>query len=222
MSSSSTPAPEQSTLALVVAGLATLVIGGSTSKKRGYRAASVLIVLLAFPLYAQAVPAPIVFDFEDGLQGWEVHASARRVQTQILGGEWAILGDPSGLQGRLSVVLLHGISAEMDFTNVAAISWTQLYTGEGQRPTFITINFIFSSGNFFTQPGSTDNPGTARFKVPRDQFPLAELEKVSLSWGFGSVGFIDNITFHPVPEPGTLTLLAGSLVALVIARRRIV
>ncbi len=34
--------------------------------------------------------------------------------------------------------------------------------------------------------------------------------------------FIDNITFHPVPEPGTLGLLAVSLGALVIYRRRIV
>ncbi len=167
----------------------------------------------------QAAPAPIVFDFEDGLQGWELGGSAQRVQTQLLGGEWAILGDSSGLQGRLSVVLLHGISAEIDFTNVAAISWTQLYTGEGQRPTFITINFIFSSGNFFTQPGSTDNPGTARFKVPRDQFPLAELEAVSIAWAFGSVGFIDNITFHPVPEPSTFGLLAVVFSALLVARR---
>ena len=36
-----------------------------------------------------------------------------------------------------------------------------------------------------------------------------------------SAAFIDNITFHPVPEPGTLGLLAVSLVALAIARRRI-
>ncbi len=185
-------------------------------------AISALIVLLGLALPVQAAPAPIVFDFEDGLQGWEVHASARRVQTQLLGGEWAIFGDPSGLQGRYSVVLLHGISAEMDFTNVAAISWTQLYTGEGERPAFIGINFIFSSGNFVAWPGSTDNPGTARFKVPRDQFPLAELEAVYISWDFGSVGFIDNITFHPVPEPSTLLLLAVCLAALMIYRRRIV
>ncbi len=34
------------------------------------------------------------------------------------------------------------------------------------------------------------------------------------------LAFIDNITFHPVPEPGTFGLLVFSLVALVIARRR--
>ncbi len=34
------------------------------------------------------------------------------------------------------------------------------------------------------------------------------------------VAFIDNITFHPVPEPGTLALLAFGLATLVIARRR--
>ena len=30
--------------------------------------------------------APIVFDFEDGLQGWELQGSAERVQIQGLGG----------------------------------------------------------------------------------------------------------------------------------------
>ena len=36
------------------------------------------------------------------------------------------------------------------------------------------------------------------------------------------VAFIDNITFHPVPEPSTLALLAVCLAALMIYRRRIV
>ena len=30
---------------------------------------------------AHAAPAPIVFDFEDGLKGWELHGSAQRVPT---------------------------------------------------------------------------------------------------------------------------------------------
>ena len=56
-------------------------------------ASLVLIALLAFALPAHAAPAPIVFDFEDGLQGWELNGSAQRVQTQVLGGGWAIFGD---------------------------------------------------------------------------------------------------------------------------------
>ncbi len=51
------------------------------------------IATIGLALPVQAAPAPIVFDFEDGLQGWELHGSAQRVQTQVLGGEWAIFGD---------------------------------------------------------------------------------------------------------------------------------
>ncbi len=54
---------------------------------------SALIAFLSLALPAQAAPAPIVFDFEDGLQGWELHGAATRVQTQVLGGEWAIFMD---------------------------------------------------------------------------------------------------------------------------------
>jgi hypothetical protein len=50
-----------------------------------------------FPVVCTATPsakaAPIVFDFEDGLHGWELHGSGQRVQTQVLGGEWAFFGD---------------------------------------------------------------------------------------------------------------------------------
>ncbi len=60
-----------------------------------------LALLIALPLYAQAAPAPIVFDFEDGLQGWTLGGSAQRVQTQVLGGEWAILGDGFVSPGRI-------------------------------------------------------------------------------------------------------------------------
>ena len=51
------------------------------------------IATIGLALPVQAAPAPIVFDFEDGLQGWELHGGATRVQTQVLGGEWAIFMD---------------------------------------------------------------------------------------------------------------------------------
>ena len=65
-------------------------------------AISALIALLALALPAHAAPAPIVFDFEDGLQGWELVLAAQRVQTQSLGGEWAIFLDRLVKGGALS------------------------------------------------------------------------------------------------------------------------
>ena len=40
-------------------------------------AISALIALLGLALPVWAAPEPIVFDFEDGLQGWELHGSAQ-------------------------------------------------------------------------------------------------------------------------------------------------
>ena len=57
----------------------------------GWTVTLVLAVVLLAPTPAHA--GTIVFDFEDGLQGWELFGSAQRVQTQLLGGEWAIFGD---------------------------------------------------------------------------------------------------------------------------------
>ena len=55
-------------------------------------AISALIALLSLALPAQAAPAPIVFDFEDGLQGWTLGGSTQRVQTQVLGGNGQFSG----------------------------------------------------------------------------------------------------------------------------------
>ena len=64
----------------------------------------VLACSVMFSLPAYAAPAPIVFDFEDGLQGWELSGSAQRVQTQVLGGEWAIFIDIIAIDWLLSTL----------------------------------------------------------------------------------------------------------------------
>ncbi len=176
---------------------------------------------------AEAAPAPIVFDFEDGLQGWELHGSAQRVQTQVLGGEWAIFGETSG-ERRAS------IEAVIDLTHIAAISWTQLYTGTEDRTTFLGVSFDDSSSGLqvapvVSLPGPDENPGTRRSDVPRsEEAPFIGPSRVRVFWLLfqrpdlpgPSVGLIDNVTFHPVPEPSTLALLAVSLAVFGIARRR--
>ncbi len=56
-------------------------------------ASKLLLALATIGLALRVQAAPIIFDFEDGLQGWELHGSAERVQMQGPGGEWAIFGD---------------------------------------------------------------------------------------------------------------------------------
>ncbi len=48
------------------------------------------------------------------------------------------------------------------------------------------------------------------------------MRRARLEFGGQLPSPIDNITFHPVPEPGTLALLAVSLGTLAIARRWVV
>ncbi len=179
-----------------------------------------LVVLLGLAPPVQAAPAPIVFDFEDGLQGWELHGATQRVQTKVLGGDWAIFAD-----GR-SIAAMHPpfIEIEMDLTEIASISLEQFFV-EGNEDNLFFINGVFSRLDVI-EPG---NPSLRAVDVSS----MTGVTDVHFVWGLPTseivnelpppiVAFIDNITFHPVPEPGTLTLLAGSLVALVIARRRIV
>ncbi len=194
----------------------------------------VLTCFLICSLRAEAAPAPIVFNFEDGLQGWELSGSAQRVQTQILGGEWAIFGD--GLLGETS------ISIDLDITNVRSISVEQFFAGDASL-SFLGTSFLSIvvdsvrgvAGTLLSQ--STANPGTRAFGLGGPGFE--GVSTITFLWrpiGFvvdclpspcpplppdHRLGFIDNITFHPVPEPSTLALLAISLGAILIARQRV-
>ena len=155
------------------------------------------IATIGLALPAQAAPAPIVFDFEDGLQGWELHGGATRVQTQVLGGEWAIFLD-GFLEGGASIFI------PGDLQTVGSVTFDQLtIAGSGSVvPVLRRVALVNNVLTDFIEIGFPVVQGGVRPEPP--------------------IAFIDNITFHPVPEPGTLGLLAGSLAALVIARCRIV
>ncbi len=164
---------------------------------------------------------PIVFDFEDGLQGWELSGSAQRVQTQVLGGEWAIFGEGASL------------SIEIDLTGIASISVEQFWAGEPSlfpfETHFLTIAVIGSSGGrvgALTPVPRTSgaNPDTRAIGVSR----FEGVHSIKFLWhnwfrvgmcipdpcpprpSDHLLGFIDNITFHPVPEPSSMLLAPES------------
>jgi hypothetical protein len=197
------------------------------------------VFLLVSPLPAQAVPItePIVFDFEDGLQGWELHGAATRVQTQLLGGEWAIFGDgfagaPDGIP-----VLDWGTFISLPLTEligVGSISVEAVFIGGDAngltREQHIHIPQDITIGNL--DSFEPEDPGNSKVWVA-DVFPPTMLTDggIGIIWGRLSssssgveiepvVAFIDNITFYAIPEPTPVALVALSLVGLVVLRRR--
>ena len=196
-------------------------------------AISALIALLGLALPAYAAPAPIVFDFEDGLQGWELVGAATRVQTQVLGGEWAIFGDgaidQSGEFPFVATAISFGPTDEV--TGFSSLSVEALFVGDVTGLTLLVgINLI---DNIFVAVLDSFEPAVSGGGKVWTVDVLPARQSFTIVWAALStlpdgtvveepvVAFIDNITFHPVPEPGSLALLAFSLGAILIAQRRI-
>jgi hypothetical protein len=186
-------------------------------------------VIALFAAASPAGAAPIVFDFEDGLQGWELHGSAQRVQTQILGGEWAIFGD--GLVGAFDIRTF--ISMETDLTEVVRISVDEFAVLDflvnlGVSAIHVTDGVIgpISHPEWGVPVDQGANPGTWTFDVSH----LVGFHEIVVEWvplagcmppcPAISTYFIDNITFHPVPEPTTVVLLGLGVAGLAVFRRR--
>lgn len=207
-----------------------------------------LALLLVLPLPAYAAPAPIVFDFEDGLQGWELQGSAQRVQTEALGGEWAIFGDGLVLDtiDLIEDIVIRvsntGMSLEVDLTDVASMSLEQFFAGDvAQGTDFVGVllslgvieNIFIGISILAESPNPAANPGVRTF----DLGDLVGVHQLTIGWacqtcppGFPDVppedpasalGFIDNITFHPVPESSSWLLLSLGIAGMVMIRRKL-
>ena len=170
----------------------------------------------------QAAPAPIVFDFEDGLQGWRLGGTVQRVQTQVLGGEWAIFADGRRFERLTFTALL----MEADLTGIASISVEQFFLDGDNNGLGLLVETDPSDLFLLFDIVEPGNPSLRTVDVSS----VGENSRLSILWtGNGStpsptglVAFIDNITFHPVPEPSSLALLACGLAALMIYHRRTV
>jgi len=189
----------------------------------------------AVPFVPDFSEGPVVFDFEDGLQAWSTKDSVQRVQTQVLGGEWAIFGD--GLVPPTEPAPFNnGIWMEMDLTNVALMSFEQFFAGDAAQGTdFVRVltggevsgHFLFVS-HPLGSPDPIANPGLRTV----DLTTVPRVSMIAIVWRcFGAghecppndpaaaLGFIDNITLYPIPEPGTALLLITGLVGVAAAGR---
>jgi hypothetical protein len=187
----------------------------------------------AIPLVLDLANGPVVFDFEDGEQGWEFAGSAERVETQIFGPDWAVFGDglflteieilPGIVIGRFDT----GLSAEVDLTDVARIEVDQWFpsgvgTLVGGRSMQLAGGILVFAPFDAAEPAQS--PGTKVFDVSG----IDGTVDLFFLWGAtvdpelldrtAAVGFIDNIAFFPIPEPATATLLAIGLALLAVRR----
>jgi hypothetical protein len=213
---------------------------------------AVLFLLAAAVLTAhtsQATPfvpdfsnGPVVFDFEDGLQGWTLENAVQRVNTQILGGQWAILGDglvigpwvPGTMHTARSLM-----SMTINLTEVATFGFDQFSLGERRAVGLVRIERFPSGGRaisaFGFEVGPTgENPETRVYDLAfsfdtseRLGFPLERVLEIGIWWeGIDGtepedqLAFIDNITLTPIPEPSTLLLCTVGLGALALVGRR--
>ena len=206
-------------------------------------ARSARIGLLGALLLALGAPSgalgALVFDFEDGLQGWSVSGSVTRVPTQVLGGSYAIFGD--GLwRGEPSPRLIpesNLLSQVFDLSHYGRMTVEFHYAGgfeDVDATAFLRVGAVRVAGDFivvdsFDVLGMTrtsERSGTVTF----DLGGISADTPVGIQWGiFGpplcdsgpctelpsdaAIGFIDNITFLPEPA-GVLLLAAAGLVGI--------
>ncbi len=170
------------------------------------RSLLLLVVAVATALPAGSVALTLdpsegaaVFDFEDGLQGWTLQGSAERVETGVLGGEWAVFGDglaggpptPSGGGARMTL--------RFDPVEIAAVELDLFFLGnwEGMVPAAV----VTVGGRALNEDGTTreifadlpllpPDPGALLSNPNRRALDLTPLNRpawgqLDISWSLG-------------------------------------
>lgn len=158
---------------------------------------------------------PVVFDFEEGRDHWYLFdALAERVETNVLGGSWALRGNgrEALFVSGVYVGLPPSMSLKLDLTNVAALEFDQFYAGSSSSSTdFLSFGFpaVRSHEELqinaipeLTSPDPLANPGRRSIDLRRVKGTLF----VSIRWTCdlcesadpdAGVGYIDNVTLLP-------------------------
>lgn len=173
----------------------------------------------AIPLVPDFSTGPVVFDFEDGLQGWQFLRGADRVETSVLGGSYAVLG---GDRDRIRL--------ELDLTGLETLTLEQLWVSKRLTENLVWV-LLFrpdGDGGFVTRPelGVAAEPETPDVRL-FDVSGFTGMGGILIIWDtlacipedpcppFGNfVGYIDNIALTSIPEPSTLVLTGLGLGAL--------
>ena len=180
----------------------------------------------------RGLATPMVFDFEDGEQGWLLFNGAKREETSVLGGSFAVFGADTAT-----------LSFERDLTGIESLTLQQLWVSPVQEQTNLVTVRVFGTDANGSATTRRDRDGVSLIADAANPFPNPDLRSFDISGfvGAGSVlitwnelvcipedpcpfpnfvGYVDNITFHPVPEPSS-SFLSAMVLALLFAGRRL-
>lgn len=172
---------------------------------------------------------PVVFDFENELEPWELWGHAVRVPTDALGGEWAIFGDGGHMHILVESAYPFAIQPGAAFPDplddvrigleVSCSGGVCCAVGSCEPPydpsdlgTAIGTTTVRSYGFEITHAPD----GSASVVDPLE---LEYFGRVRLTLKPWPSGFLDDITFTLVPEPSGMVLVGCALAVLVVLRR---
>ena len=143
------------------------------------------------------------------MHGGELEGTAQRVQTQLLGGEWAIFAD-GFIDDNSKLTLFTPLSFRI--VDGFVLPWRvsfDLFIVEGEGK--VDVSLVFN-------PCTASIPPSCQLGV----WVKWSNRKAVPPFGNGAIAaFIDNITVFPVPEPSSWLLLSLGIGGVVMIRRKL-